>query len=260
MSSPLIDNRLMSTKGANRYGLAVFYDDATYEFSFVASPINFGDDFLGAGHTASLPTYGSPVAGYPWVKKVVETAGAPSVAAVANGPGGQMALALTATSEAQEATLYQNDQKTWDSTKTLIYQARAQLAVLPSAAGVYAVFGLAAAWASGPLNIAEYIFFGCNGSGELFMYTYDGTTRNAVDTGIALTVGTFYQFRIEIDYGGVLHFYINGIEATTSLAPIVWGATGAGAILQLYQSVFKAAGAGVATLILDSVEIWSPRT
>lgn len=250
----------MTTKGKFIYGFAVDYDDQTQEYELCSAPVNFGDDFVGAGHTATLPTFGSPVAGYPWVQKTVKTAGTPSVAAVANGAGGQMALALTSTSEAQEATLYQNDQRTWDSTKTIIYQARAQLSVLPSASGVQAVFGLAGAWASGPLNIGTYIFFGCNGSGELFMYSYDGTTTKAVDTGIALTVGTFYQFRIEIDASGVLHFFVNGTEYTTSVSPVTWAATGTPAILQLYQSVYKPSGAGVATLIVDSVEIWSPRT
>jgi len=250
----------MTTKCIYKYGFAVEYDDGTQEFLATSAPIDFNDDFVGAGHTASLPQFGSPVAGYPWVQKVVKTAGTPSVAAVTNGPGGQIAMALTNTSEAQEATLYQNDQRTWDSTKTLIYQARTQLTVLPSAAGVQAVFGLAGAWASGPLNIGTYIFFGCNGSGELFMYSYDGTTTKAVDTGIALTAGVYYQFRIEIDQSGVLHFYVNGVEYTTSLAPITWAATGTPAILQLYNSVYKPSGTGVATLNLDSVEVWSPRT
>ncbi|HEY1311909.1 MAG TPA: hypothetical protein VGF02_13255 [Pseudolabrys sp.] len=250
----------MTTKGKYLYGFAIQYDDGTQEFVGTSAAIDFSDDFVGAGHTASLPTFGSPVAGYPWVQKTVKTSGSPSVAAVANGAGGLMQLALTATSESQEATLYQNDQRTWDSTKTLIYQTRAQFATLPSAAGVQAVFGLAGAWASGPLNIAQYIYFGLNGSGELFMYSYDGTTAKAVDTGIAVTAGTNYQFRIEIDQSSVLHFYVNGTEYTTSLAPITWAASGVGAILQLYQSVYKPNGTGLATLVIDSVEIWSPRT
>ena len=250
----------MTTKGNNRYGFAIDYDDNTQEFISTGAAIDFNDDFVGAGHTASLPAFGSPVAGYPWVQKVVKTAGSPSVAAVTNGPGGQIAMALTSNSEAQEATLYQNDQRTWDSTKTLIYQARAQLTALPSAAGVQAVFGMSGAWSNGPLTISTYIFFGCNGSGELFMYSYDGTTRTAVDTGIALAAGVFYQFRIEIDQSGVLHFFVNGNEYTTSTSPITWAAMGTPAILQLYNSVYKPSGAGVATLILDSIEIWSPRT
>lgn len=250
----------MTTKGIYRYGFAYEFDDQTQEAVMIAAPINFGDDFIGAGHTAGVPVNGSPVAGYAWVKKLVKTSGSPAVAAVANAAGGVMQLSIDSTSEKQEATLYQNDQKTWDSTKTLIYQARVSLPTLPSTTGVYAVFGLSGVWIDGPLNAAQYIEFGCNGSGELFMYSYDGTTTKAVDTGIALAAGTYYQFRIEIDQAGVLHFFVNGTEYTTSLSPIVWGATGASAILQLYSSVYKASGAGVAVMNIDSIEMWSPRS
>jgi hypothetical protein len=250
----------MTTKGIFRYGLEYTYDDATNEAVFVAAPINYSDDFVGGGHTAGIPANGSPVAGYAWVKRLVKTGGSPAAAIVASAPGGVVQLSIDATSEKQEASLYQNDQKTWDSTKTLIYQARVGFPTLPSAAGVYAVWGLSSAWIDGPLNAAQYIEFGCNGSGELFMYSFDGTTTKAVDTGILLVANTYYQFRIEIDQLGVLHFFVNGTEYTTSLAPITWAATGTNAILQLYQSVYKASGVGVASMNIDSIEIWSPRT
>ena len=250
----------MSTKGIFRYGFAIDYDDSTSEIGLCSAPLNFGDDFVGAGHTAGVPVNGSPTAGYAWVKKLVKTGGSPAVGIVANAAGGVMQSSIDATSEKQEATFYQNDQKTWDTTKTIIYQARVSLAVLPSAAGVYAVWGLGSVWADGPLNLAQYIFFGCNGSGEVYMYSFDGTTTKAVDTGFAMVANTYYQFRIEIDGSGVLHFYINGVEYSTSTAPVVWGATGSNAVLQLYSSCYKASGTGVATLNMDSVEIWSPRT
>ena len=250
----------MTTKAQYRYGFEYVYDDQTQEAEFVSAPLNFSDDFVGAGHTAGIPAAGSPVAGYAWVKKLVKSAGSPAVAVGANLAGGVMQLSIDTTSEKQEATFYQNDQKTWDSTKTLIYQARVSLPTLPSAAGVYAVWGLSAVWIDGPLNAAEYITFGCNGSGELYMYSFDGTTTKAVDTGLLLVAGTYYQFRIEIDQAGVLHFFVNGTEYTTSAAPVIWAATGAGAILQLYSSVYKGSGAGQAAMNIDSIEIWSPRT
>ena len=100
----------MTAKGKLLYGQDVWFDDATQEFTNVGAPIQFGEDFQGAGHTATLPAMGSPVAGYPWVKK---TQGTPTgVASVANGAGGQLSLALAATSEKEEATLTQNDQLT----------------------------------------------------------------------------------------------------------------------------------------------------
>lgn len=250
----------MTTKAQYRYGFEYAFDDATQEAVFVSAPITYSDDFVGAGHTAGIPANGSPVAGYAWVKKLVKTSGSPAVGIGANLPGGVVQLSIDATAEKQEATLYQNDQKTWDSTKTLIYQARVSLPTLPSLAGVLAVWGLWSVWADGPTAAAEYIGFGLNGSGAVLIQSFDGTTTKSINTGVVMTAGTYYQFRVEIDATGVLHFFINGVEYTTSTAPIAWAATGSNAILQLYNSLYKASGAGVAAMNIDSIEIWSPRS
>src|SRR5579872_1244121 len=110
-----------------------FYDQSTQELTWIASPLYFDDDFIGAGHSAGIPAAGAPTAGYPWVKKIVGAA-PPTVALVANGAGGQIACTLTATSEKQDAALYWNDSLSLDATKGLVWQCRAQLSVLPSAA------------------------------------------------------------------------------------------------------------------------------
>lgn len=248
----------MTAKGKLLYGMDVWYDDATQEFTNVGAPIQFSEDFQGAGHTATLPVAGSPVAGYPWVKK---TQGTPTgVAVVANGPGGQLSLALAATAEKEEATLTQNDQLTWDSTKTVIYQSRIQLSVLPSAAGVQAVWGLSSAWIDGPDNASFYIEFGCTANGAVNMRVQDGVSQRSVATGVTLSAGAWHFFRIEMDASGVLHFFIDGIEYSTSRSPLTWGAAGANALLQLYHSVYKPSGTGVATMLIDSIDLWSPRT
>lgn len=248
----------MTAKGKLLYGQDVYYDDATQEYSNVSTPIQFSEDFQGAGHTATLPVMGTPVAGYPWVQK---TQGTPTgVASVANGPGGQLKLALAATSEKEEATLTQNDQLTFDLTKTVIYQARIQLSVLPSAAGVEAVWGLSSAWIDGPDNGAHYIEFGCTASGAVNMRVQDAVSQRSVASGVTVVAGAWHVYRIEMDASNVLHFYIDGIEYSSSLAPLTWGATGANALLQPYHSVYKPSGVGVATMLIDSIDIWSPRS
>lgn len=248
----------MTTKGYYRYGFAITYDDGTQEISNVSSAIQLSDDFLGAGHTAGVPAAGSPAAGYPWVKKIVGAA-PPTVAIIANAADGQMQCALTATSEKQDAALYQADQLCFDTTKTFIWQARAKLSTLPSAAGVQAVLGLSSAWIDGPDNASFYLEFGCNGSGALSMRVQDGVSQRSVATGLTLDTN-FHIFRIEMDASAVAHFYVDGTEYSTSTSPLTWGATGSNALLQLYQSVYKPSGTGVATMSLDSVDMWTPRT
>jgi len=248
----------MTAKGKVLYGLDVWYDDATQEFTNVGAPIQFSEDFQGAGHTATLPAMGSPVAGYPWVKKIVGTP--TGVAVVANGAGGQLSMALAATSEKEEATLTQNDQLTWDTTKTVIYQARIKLSVLPSAAGVQAVWGLSSAWIDGPDNASFYIEFGCTANGAVNMRVQDGVSQRSVASGVTVLATDWHIYRIEMDASNVLHFFIDGVEYSTSTAPLTWGATGANALLQPYHSVYKPSGTGVATMLIDCIDLWAPRT
>src|SRR5579872_2115765 len=150
------------------------YDQSTFEVVGIDSPLYFDDDFIGGGHSAGIPAAGSPTAGYPWVKKIVGAA-PPTVALVSNGAGGQIACTLTATSEKQDAALYWNDSLSLDATKGLVWQCRAQLSVLPSAAGVQAVFGVQSAWIDGPNNAAEFLRFGATANGTILMTSFDGT-------------------------------------------------------------------------------------
>ena len=152
----------MGTKAKYRTYVQSFYDDATFETVEQMSPVQFGDDFVGAGHTAGIPAAGSPVAGYPWVKKIVGAA-PPTVALVSNAACGQVALALTSTSEKEDAVLYWNDALTIDVTKIASIEVRAALSVAPSAAGVQMVLGLAAAWIDGPDNNTHYLEFRLHG-------------------------------------------------------------------------------------------------
>lgn len=228
------------------------YDAATNETIFRNAAAVLDEDFIGPGHT-SIPASGSPATGYPWVKKTVQTSGTPTVAAVANSGGGIVQLALDATSEKQEGTLYANDSLNWDLTKYASYESRAAASVLPTLLAV-AVFGLHSVWIDGPTNAAEYVQFSVAASGAVSMQCYDGTTTANVATGVSLVAGAFHIFRIDVSDPTNVRFFIDGIEYNTP-GQIKFAATGASAILQPYASVYKASGAGVGSLQLDSVQV-----
>jgi hypothetical protein len=234
-----------------------FFDVASQEVVSITSPLTFSDDFIGGGHTAGIPAAGAPVAGYPWVKKIVGAA-PPTVALVNNAAGGQIACTLTATSEPQEATLYWNDSLSLDATKGLVWQARAQLSVLPSAAGVQAVWGMQSAWISGPNNAAEYIRFGATANGAILMTSFDGTTTNTLATGVTVLATDFHNYRIDVTDPTDVKFFIDGVQVSTT-GQLKFAATGAAAIMQAYASVFKPSGTGVATLTLDAIDAWNFR-
>lgn len=250
----------MTTRAKYRSGVETFYEDLTFETVFPMAPLLFGDDFIGAGHQAGIPVAGTPVAGYPWVKKL---AGTPTgVALISNAIGGQIQLALAATVEAEEATLYWNDNLSIDVIRVASWEARAALTVAPSLAGVQMVMGLAGPWISGPDNNAHYLEFGCTANGNLLCRSQDGTTQNsiaAVNAGVAVALDTnFHVFRISAENPADIAFYFDG-NRVNAVGSIAFTAVDPNSILQPYMSVFKTSSAGVATLVIDKVDLWANR-
>lgn len=251
----------MTTRSIFRNGIQTYFESKTFETVMPMAPLQFADDFIGAGHSAGVPAAGSPTAGYPWVKKIVGAA-PPTVALISNATGGQLQLALTATSEKQDAVLYWNDNLAVDVTKGAVWECRAALTVPPSAAGVQAVFGLAAAWIDGPDNNVKYLEFGCTANNSLLVRSQDGTTQSSIaaaSAGVAVTLDTnFHVFRIDASDVTDVGYYFDGNRVNASKS-IGYAATGANAILQPYMAVYKPSGTGVATLVADKVDLWANR-
>lgn len=239
-----------------------FYEDVHFEHTVPLYPCQFYEDFVGA--VATVPAAGAAVAGYHWVKKLQQTAGAPSVARVASQPGGVIAMALDSTSEKQEATLYFGDELNLDVTKGLVFDARAAMSVVPSAAAVEMVWGLMSTWIDGPNNNTCYVRFQASGSGAVNVQSFDGTNTYSNATGVTLSAGSFSQFRIDMSDPTNIGFFING----TKVSPVVpatlmnFSATDIStptSILQPYFGVYKTSGTGVGTLQLDAVRAFQTR-
>lgn len=227
------------------------YDAATLETIYRNAAAIIDEDFVGPGHT-TIPANGSPATGYLWVKRTQQTGGTPTVAAVANSGGGIVQIALDATSEKQEASLYANDSLNWDMTKYAGYESRAAASVLPTLV-VEQVLGFQSAWIDGPDNASFYVRFQNTASG-LNMQTKDGVQTLSAATGIVLVAGAFHMFRIDISDPTNVRFFLDGIETSTK-GQFSFAATGASAILQPYASCYKASGVGVGSLQLDSVQL-----
>jgi hypothetical protein len=192
------------------------------------------------------------------VQKTVKTAGSPSVAIVANSAAGIVQLALDATSEAQEATLYANDQLNWDMSKGATWEGRVAMSVLPSVAGDEAVFGLQSAWVSGPDNASYYARFQMNGSGLVNMQTQDGIKTLTGSTGVTLAAGAFHIFRIDATDPTNVCFYIDGVRYSSD-NQFSFGASAPSSVLQPYNSVYKPSGVGVASMQIDMLQVAANR-
>lgn len=247
----------MGTKSKYGPGRVLTYsDDATFETTGRLAPLVYNDDFLGAGRLV-VPAAGSAESGMDWVKKIVGAA-PPTVAGVASAVGGQVACALTATSEKQDAVLYWGDQKALDITKGLVFETRIRLSVLPSAAGVQAVAGLSSDWIDGPDNNTCYAQFQANGSGLLYFRAFDGSTPTSVSTGVTLTTADWVVLRIDASDATNVRFYVNGRQVSAENA-VNFAATGTLAVLQPYNGVYKPSGTGVGSIVTDYVRAWQNR-
>ena len=254
-----------NTQAQFRAGVAYEFETAsgTFETTASAAPFQFGDDFVGAGHTAGVPAAGSPAAGYPWVKKIVGTP--TGVALSSNASGGIMQCALAATSEAEEASLYFNDSLVFNTLSVGQIEWRAQLAVIPT--GVAQAFlGVGSAWVGGPLNLARYMGFIWNSSGALYITTKDGNGDTysfaaAQIGGSAITTDNtlYHVYRIDWSNASDVAFYVDG-NRVNAVGSVIWNpSSAANAILQPWHTVYKASGVGVATLNIDKIDEFNNR-
>jgi hypothetical protein len=240
----------MTTKSRFVGGVLTFFDSVTQERVRSLHPVFFNDDFVGAGSLV-IPAAGSAESGVDWVKKIVGAA-PPTVAGVASAIGGQVACTLTSTSEKQDAVLYWGDQKAIDVTKGAVFESRFQLSVLPSAASVQAVVGLASDWIDGPDNNTCYLQIGATASGALLVRSFDGVTTISAAAGVTLLTTDWAIVRIDCTDVTDVKMFVNGAQVTTN-GQINFAATGTLAVLQPYAGVYKPSGTGVATLTVDYI-------
>jgi len=246
----------MTTKSRYRSGVLNFYEDQQFEYVLPVSPIVFYEDFLGQAYVA-VAAAGSAVDGCPFVSKIVGAA-PPTVAGVANAIGGQVACTLTSASQKQDAVLYWGDNLSLDCTKGLQFETRAQLSVLPSAAGAQAVWGLASVWIDGPQNNTCYLEFSAQANGAVLVTAFDGVTTTSVASGVTVLATEWHQYRIDASNIADVGFYIDGARVN-AVGSVNFAATGTLAVLQPYCAAYKASGTGVATLTLDYIRAWMNR-
>lgn len=246
----------MSTKARFVGGNQHFFESSTQERGAVMAGFHYRDDFVGAGK-AVIPAAGSAESGMDWVKKIVGAA-PPTVAGVSNAINGQIAIALTSTSEKQDAVLYWGDKKGIDVTKGVQFETRFQLSVTPSAAAVQAAIGLFSDWIDGPDNNTCFVSVGALASGALYVKSFDGTTTKSITTSV--TLGTSDWADVRFDFSDItnVRVFINGAEVTTTGA-INFAATGTLAVLQPYAAMYKASGTGVGSMNVDHFKVWSNR-
>lgn len=237
----------------NGTGLQAFYDASTFETYKVMGANEFIDDFHGADLV--IPATGSDESGCKWTSKIVGAA-PPTVAKTADAVNGEIACALTADSQKQDAALHMDDQLTFSLAQGVIWEARVKLSVLPSAAAVIASFGLWGAWGDG--GSAYRVGFTAEGDGVIDCESDDNATDTQATSGVTVTTADWKIYRIDATTQSNIKFYIDGarVAASTTFAN---AASAANAKCQPHFGMYKASGTGVGTMLVDYVKVWQNR-
>ncbi len=209
-----------------------------------ATQVEYFDDFLGA----EINTTDGP-----W--KAVDVGNA-TEALVSDVHGGEFALTLAATAEAEDAVLYHGDRKTFDIDSKLVFECRAK-ATTPGS-GVTVVFGVAGDHNLDKDSMAQNAWFRLQGGLDLLVETDDGTTDiDDQDSTINLTSGTYYVFKIDLTDPSDVKFYLDNQRILPS---VTFNMSAFSGRLQPYFSLDKASGTGTGALTTDWVRLTATRS
>lgn len=233
-------------------GRQVFYDGVSHETLVPMFPVQFYDDFIGADIV--IPSSTGVESGCKWAKKIVGAA-PPTVAGGADAINGVVACVLTTDSQKQDAALYMADQREFSLGQGLIFEARINLATLPTALAEIHI-GLYGDWADG--GSAYRVEFLADGSGELLCVTDDNVTEISATSGITLTNTDWAVLRIDCTDKAAIKFFINGVQVAVATT-FNYTATGANLKVQPFVGGYKASGAGVGTVNVDYVKVFQNR-
>ena len=233
-------------------GHQVWYDKSTYETLKTSYPLYFYEDFLGGDG-------GSPMAGAIW--NVVDV-NAATESFVVDSVNGLFRLFLDGTDvNDEDAVLYHGDNRTFDVDNGLIFETKIDVAVLPTLTAE-AVWGMCGNHNLDNDTAAESCWFKLDGSGAVVVENDDATaghTNDDVATGVTVVPGTANVYRIDFTSLTNVKFFIDGVRVAASTTFDLSTLTGATAVLQPYFSLDKTGDAGVGTLDIDYVKIWSNR-
>ena len=231
-------------------GHQVWYDKSTFETLKTTFPLFFYDDFLGAA--------GGSVFDGSQIWDVVDVNDA-TEGIVTDSSGGLFRIHLHVTSENEDAVLYHSDNRTFDVSNGLIFEAKVDIATLPTLTG-QGVVGICGDHALDKDALLESAWFKWDGSGAILCETDDTTNdNNDVATGVTSVPGTANVLRIDFTTLADVKFFIDGGRVAAGTTFDMSNLTGAELILQPYFSLDKTGDAGLGDIDIDYVKIWSNR-
>ena len=226
------------------------------------SPVQFYDDFLGADNGAGFPNEYIAGENTTAIWRTVETNLNADIAVVNDAANGIVRIAADVDDNAEEGTIFFNDNLQFRLDQGLIFECRVAMSVLPTNVGgelTSIIFGLASANAALPDDVAVNAWFRLEGTADILWETDDATTDDDDnDTLENAGAGVYDTYRIDCTDWTTPKFYINGALVGTGNM--------AGLIAPEVQPFFRvdkqwaAANTSLGALDIDYVRVWQNRT
>jgi len=241
----------MSTVRARyRNGMIEYYDSTTHQILDVVASVKFRDDFL--GYQPLLSETGSRG---PWL--TVEVALNTAIALKAATLNGVLELVFDADVNAEDAVLYFGDQLAFNLKALASIQFRAAIGVLPTLTSQI-VMGLASAHDLAKDSVTVNAWFKLDGDGAVVCESDDtGVDNDDKASGVTVVAGVYHNYRIDFGNLADVRFFIDGVHVAAGTTFDMSTLTDAEALVQPYFSIDKDADAGLGSVLLDSVLLWS---
>jgi hypothetical protein len=190
-----------------------------------------------------------------WVKQDTSANGSPTWALVADTHGGEFAMTLAATNEAESLTIYLGDQRIFAVDKKPVFEAKIKVSTI--AANQRVVFGLAGDRNATLDNVAQNAWFRIEGNMNILVETDDGTTDNDDnDTTVDAVNGTYAIYQVDLSNLADIKFRINGVDYTPETMNLSALTT---QTLQAFVELQKDSGTGTPAITIDWIRISANR-
>ena len=243
----------MSQRFKFKNNMAVAWDSVTHERRPWGAYVLFEDDFLGFEF---MQTESGSDGRWSTVEVALNTA----IAVLADQANGVLRMVMDVDSNAEDAVIYWGDQRGINLKAAAQFECRAKVTVLPTLTGQI-VIGMCGDHNLDKDAATEAAWFKFDGSGAALAESDDTTNNNDdIATGVTVLTTEYRIYRIDFSNLADVRFYIDGVAVATGTTFDMSNLTDAEAIMQPYISLDKGADAGLGTLDVDYVPVWSKRT
>ena len=183
----------------------------------------------------------------------------------ADAANGVVSLAMDSDSNAEDALIYHGNERSFNLKAGLIFEARVKVSVLPTLTAEL-VIGMAGDHNLAKDSITESAWFKMDGSGVVVCETDDTSVDNDDKaSGVTATNAQWKIYRIDFTDLSNVQFFIDGVYVAspgsgTATTFDMSTLTDAEAVMQPYIGIDKTSDAGVGTMLVDMVRIWSNRS